>query len=181
MPTYIAMLRGINVGGNKRVEMSRLRESCEGLGFERVRTYIQSGNVIFRAGKGSTSTVARRMEEMLLADFGFAVSVIARTSKEMGDAIQNNPFLKKDKGIDSTKLHITFLSQAPLPAELKKLEILAAKSEQLRCRGREIYLYLPDGYGRTKLANNAIEKVLSSTATTRNWNTVNRLYTLSLE
>jgi len=178
--TYIAMLRGINVGGNKRVEMSRLRASCEALGFEKVQTYIQSGNVIFQAGKSSTSTLSRTMEEKLLADFGFSVSVITRTSEEMGEAIQNNPFLGK-KGIDPAKLHITFLSQAPPTAELKKLDILATKSEQSRCRGREIYLYLPDGQARTKLTNNAIEKALSLTATTRNWNTVNQLYRMASE
>jgi uncharacterized protein (DUF1697 family) len=182
MPIYIAMLRGINVGGHKRVEMSRLRASCEALGFEQVRTYIQSGNVIFQAGKNSTSALSRRMEEMLLSDFGFSVSVITRTSKEMGEAIQDNPFLQgQEKGIDPSKMHLTFLSQAPPAAALKKLETLAAESEKSRSQGREIYLHLPDGYARTKLTNNAIEKLLSLTATTRNWNTVNQLYRLSLE
>jgi uncharacterized protein (DUF1697 family) len=117
---YISMLRGINVGGHKRVKMDQLRQLFEALGFEQVKTYIQSGNVVFKAGKTSTSALSKRIEESILSDFGFPVSVISRTSDEMRDTIENNPFLKQ-RGIDPERLHVMFLSESPAPAALKKL------------------------------------------------------------
>src|SRR5271170_733820 len=108
MPIYISMLRGINVGGHKRIKMDQLRTSFEALGFEQVKTYIQSGNVVFKTGKVSTSRLLKRIEERILSDFGFPVSVIARTSDEMGEAIANNPFLKQ-RGINPERLHVTFM------------------------------------------------------------------------
>ncbi len=180
MPIYISMLRGINVGGHKKVPMAQLRAMFESLGFEQVRTYIQSGNVVFKAAKSPPLNLSRKIEGKIQDEFGFAAPVITRTSEEMGEAIRANPFLK-EKGIDLSKLHVTFLSGAPGPAAVKTLESLAAEPDQFRACGREIYLYCPNGYGQTKLANNALEKVLSLSATTRNWNTVNKLYEMSLD
>jgi len=180
MSTYISMLRGINVGGHNQIKMTALRELFEALGFEQVRTYIQSGNVVFKAGKSSALQVSRKVEERIAKAFGFRVSVVTRTSAEMGSVIENNPFLKT-KGIDPTRLHVTFLSEAPEPAALSKLEALAAAPDQFRGSGREIYLHCPNGYGNTKLSNNTLEQVLAVSATTRNWNTVNKLYEVSLE
>jgi uncharacterized protein (DUF1697 family) len=180
MPTYIAMLRGINVSGQKKMKMDRLRESFEALGFAQVRTYVQSGNVIFHATRSSLTDLSRKAEERIRSDFGFSVSVISRTSGEISKTIQGNPFLKKP-GIDSSKLYVTFLSQVPMPAVLKKLDTWTAEPDEFRYCGREIYLYCPNGYGRTKLSNNAFERVLSVAATTRNWKTVNKLHEISLE
>ena len=180
MPIYISMLRGINVGGHNQIKMTALRELFEALGFEQVQTYIQSGNVVFKAGRISTLQVSKKVEDRITKAFGFRVPVVTRTSAKMGSVSENNPFLKK-KDIDPTKLHVTFLSEAPAPDALKKLEALPAGPDQFRSSGREIYLYCPNGYGNTKLSNNAIEKVLAVSATTRNWNTVNKLYEMSLE
>ena len=178
MPIYISMLRGINVAGHNQIKMTALRELFEALGFEQVQTYIQSGNVVFKAGERSTLQLSKKIEERIAKDFGFRVSVVTRTSAEMGSVLGSNPFLKT-KGIDPTKLHVTFLSEAPEPAALRKLGEVAAGADQFRSCGREIYLYCPNGYGRTKLSNNTLEKILGSPATTRNWNTVNKLFEMS--
>src|ERR1700716_925664 len=118
MPTYISMLRGINVGGHKLVKMERLRKSFEALGFEQVKTYIQSGNVVFSTAKLPPAGLSKRIEESILRDFGHSVSVISRTRDEMGETIETNPFLKK-RGIDPTKLHVMFLPERPVSSDLK--------------------------------------------------------------
>jgi uncharacterized protein (DUF1697 family) len=174
MATYIAMLRGINVGSGKIVKMERLRASFEALGFDRVRTYVQSGNVIFESEQRSAGGLSRKIEEKIQRDFGFRVPVLVKTSKEIEQIVSDNS-LVKEEGIDHSKLHVTFLSDAPPKTAVKVLEPLATGRERFRILNREIYLYCPDGYGRTKLSNNAIEKKLSVVATTRNWRTVNTL------
>ncbi len=174
MPTYIAMLRGINVGPGKIVKMERLRASFEALGFDGVKTYVQSGNVIFESEQKSPAGLSNKIEEKIQRDFGFTVPVLLKTSKEIDQIVSDNPLLK-EKGIDHSKLHVTFLSDAPPKTAVKVLEALATDRERFCISNREIYLYCPDGYGNTKLSNNAIEKKLSVVATTRNWRTVNTL------
>jgi uncharacterized protein (DUF1697 family) len=180
MPTYVSMLRGINVGGHKKIKMDQLRTNFEALGFEQVKTYIQSGNVVFRGGKLSTSTLSTKIEATILADFGFSVSVISRTQDEMEKAIQSNPFLKEG-GIDLTKLHVTFLSEAPAPAALKKMQGLIAAPDQSRCLGKEVYFYLPNGVSQSSLWKTPWERTLSVVTTMRNWKTVNSLYQMCLD
>jgi uncharacterized protein (DUF1697 family) len=174
MPTYVAMLRGINVGSGKIVRMERLRASFEALGFDGVRTYVQSGNVVFESEQKSATGLSKKIEEKIQRDFRFAVPVLLKTSKEMEQIVSDNP-LVKEKGIDYSKLHVTFLSDAPPKTAAKALEPLATGHERFRILNREIYLYCPEGYGRTKLSNTAIEKKLFVVATTRNWRTVNTL------
>ncbi len=174
MSIYVAMLRGINVGRGKIVKMERLRASLESLGFGGVRTYVQSGNVVFESEQKSAGELSKKIEAKILRDFGFAVPVILKTWKEMEQIVSDNP-LVKEKGIDHSKLHVTFLSGAPPTAAIKALETLATSHERFRVLNREVYLYFPDGYGTSKLANTAIEKKLSVVATTRNWRTVNAL------
>jgi uncharacterized protein (DUF1697 family) len=190
MPIYISMLRGINVGGHKRVKMDELRKSFEGLGFEQVQTYIQSGNVVFKAGKLSTPKLSKRIEEAILRDFGFPVSVISRSSDELAAVIEGNPFLKersldkekidkekldKEK-IDLERLHVMFLSEAPALAALKKLGELTAAPDQLRSIDREIYFYLPNGVSGSVLMKSPVDRILAVVTTTRNWRTVNSLH-----
>ena len=170
------MLRGINVTGHKIIRMKDLRTSLEALGFRQVKTYVQSGNVIFEAGKNEN--FAGKIEKKILADFGFAVSVFVKTPKEMAQVIRNNPFPKL-ADIDDPRLYVTFLSVAtPANAE-SVLKGLATGQERFHVGGREIYLYCPIGYGQTKLSNTAIEKKLGVVATTRNWRSVNALLALA--
>ena len=175
MPIYISMLRGINVGGHKRIKMDKLRASFEALGFEQVKTYIQSGNVVFKASKLSTVALSKRIEENIISDFGFSVSVISRSSDEMAAAIERNPFLK-ERGIDHEKLHVMFLSEAPAPAAFKKLADLTAAPNQCRSVDKEIYFYLPNGVSQSVLMKSPVDRILAVVTTTRNWRTVNSLH-----
>jgi len=178
MPTYIAMLRGINVSGHKMVKMEALRASFGALRLSNVQTYVQSGNVIFGIGNGSVAALSEKIEQRILRDFDFSVPVFLRTAKELEEIIKDNPFLK-ETAIDHSKLHITFLSDAAPKTAPEALQPLAVKPEQFHAIGRQIYLYCPNGYGRTKLSNTAIERKLSVGATTRNWRTVNTLLAMT--
>ena len=120
------------------------------------------------------------MEKKILAELGFPASVITRTPQELAKVIENNPFVKESR-TEPAKVHVAFFSEAPKADAVKSLEALASKSEQLRHAGTEVYLYYRDGMGRAKLTMNVLEKALAVTATARNWNTVNRLYEMSLE
>ena len=175
MAAYIAMLRGVNVTGHNTIKMEVLRGLCQGLGFRNVETYVQSGNIVFQALLKNPEAISKRIGETVLRTFGFDTPVIVRTSKEMRNVIGNNPFLK-EKGIDSSKLHVTFLSETAQKGSEKKLETLATNPDRFYPASHEIYLYCPGGYGRTRLSNNAIEKALSVEATTRNWKTTNALF-----
>src|SRR6266700_1107293 len=173
------MMRGINVGGQKIIRMENLRASFEALGFRRVRSYVQSGNVIFEAAK-TLDNLSVIIGKKILGDYGFSVPVILRTADEVKKIVSGNPFLN-EKGIDSSKLHVTFLSAVTSEAALAKLDTLNENPDQFRIKGREVYLYCPNGYGRIKLSNAAFEKLLSVEATTRNWKTVNKLVEMSSE
>jgi uncharacterized protein (DUF1697 family) len=176
--TFVALLRGINVGGHKIVKMDALRKAFDGLGCADVATYVQSGNVVFKSSAKTSEDLANKIQAMLLRKFGMSVPVIVRTGEEIGEVAENNPFLK-ESGIDPDKLHVTFLSHRPRKAAAKGLDAISAGADQFRCCGQEIYLYCPNGFAGTKLSINAFEKVLSVGATTRNWNTVNKLYEMA--
>ena len=179
MPIYISMLRGINVGGHKRIKMDQLRKSFEALGFEQVKTYIQSGNVVFTTGKTSPA-LSKRIEERIVKDFGFSASVITRTADEMSKMIAENPFLQQ-RGIDPAKLHVMFLSEPPTPAALKELAEVTVAPEQCQCSAREIYFYLPNGVSKSVLWNSPVDRILAVVTTTRNWRTVNTLHRMCQE
>jgi uncharacterized protein (DUF1697 family) len=169
------MLRGINVGGHKAIKMEGLRTLCDELGFRNVETYAQSGNIIFQSSVENPTILSKRIGNRILQSFGFEVPIIVRDSKQMRNVTEDNPFLK-EKNVDSSKLHVTFLSEATQKDSLKELGKLSIGPDRFFSFPQEIYLYCPGGYGRTKLSNNAIEKMLSVTATTRNWNTTNTLF-----
>jgi uncharacterized protein (DUF1697 family) len=181
MPIYISMLRGINVLGRKRVEMARLRGMFEGMGFEQVRTYINSGNVVFKAGKSTPSALSKRIEERMAVEFGFSASVMTRTAEELGRAIDGNPFVKEGRS-DPSKVFIGFLAQAPKADAVEKLQARATKAEQMRCGDKEIYVYYVDGMGRAQLlTHGVVERVLAVSVTMRNWNTVSKLHQMAGE
>jgi uncharacterized protein (DUF1697 family) len=180
MPIYISMLRGINIGPHKRIKMDDLRKSFEALGFEQIKTYIQTGNVVFKTKKTPTSVLSMRIEEKIVSDFGFSVSVISRSSEEMAKAIECNPFLH-DRGsasekIDPEKLHVMFLSEVPVPSALKKLSELIEVPDQCRSIDRELYFYLPNGVSGSILMKEPVDRILAVVTTMRNWKTVNSLH-----
>ena len=176
MPTYIAMLRGVNVGGNM-LKMERLREVCTGLGFANARTYVQSGNVVFETDD-SASQCAASLEKKLARETRLPVTVIIRSAAEIRKVIAGNPFVSQ-RGIDHARLHVTFLAAAVTKDGLKRLSEVQCGADQYRHAGRDVYLHCPNGYAGTKLSNNALERVLAVRATTRNWNTVNKLHEMS--
>ena len=178
MPVYIAMLRGINVSGQKIVKMDDLRASFEALGFGRVKTYVQSGNVVFQAPKASEAGLTAKIAKQILGDFGYDVSVLIRTPAELEAILKSNPFAKYAGG-DESRLYVTFLSGPAPRGAGDMLQPLATASEQIAVDGRAVYLHCPNGYGNTKVSNTAIEKKLSLSATTRNWRTVNALIELA--
>ena len=174
MTTYISILRGINVSGQKQIKMDALRKSFESLGFSNVETYIQSGNVIFSSKNAKTEELSRIISQKVEEDFGFKVPVIVITSDKLKKIIDTNPFLgNEDKG--HSFLHVTFLSSKPGNYDSKTIEDKKQAGEKIVYTDNAIYLYCPNGYGKTKLTNNYLEKTLKVTATTRNWKTVNEL------
>ena len=176
--TYVCLLRGINVSGHKIVKMEKLRAAFEALGFSDVKTYVQSGNVVFKAPKQASAKLTETIADKVLSEFGFSVPVIVRTADEISAVIRNNPFLK-EKGIDVSKLHVTFLGKSAPPSALEGLSAIVAGPDRYYCSSDAIYLHCPSGYGETRLSNNALEKILSIQATTRNWNTVKKLREMS--
>jgi uncharacterized protein (DUF1697 family) len=176
MPTYIALLRGVNVGGNF-LKMERLRELCAELGFQNIRTYVQSGNVVFEAAPSSAQCL-KHLQAKLAGQSRLAVAVVLRSATDLRRILAGNPFLKR-RGIDPSKLHVTFLGSAASKTASQLLGAIDAGDDEFRIAKKEIYLHCPDGYGQTKLSNTRIEKLLLVTATTRNWNTVNKLHEMA--
>jgi uncharacterized protein (DUF1697 family) len=174
MPALIALLRGVNVGGNV-LKMDRLREICAKLGAENPRTYVQSGNVVFEAA-GAAAEWEAKIEKKLAGESRLPVSVIVRTAAEMNKLLAGNPFLK-EKGIDTARLAVTFLEQSPAMPALAALGALEIGRERFHHAGRELYIHCPDGFANAKLYG--LEKVLKQRTTTRNWNTVIKLCEMS--
>lgn len=175
---YIALLRGINVGRNKRIKMADLVKAFESAGFRNVKTYVQSGNVIFEHNSSSAAEIAENIEKIIGQTFRFYVNVFIRTESELENIVKLNPFIK-ETDIEFDKLHVTFLSDMPDPKAVFNLDINKDENEKFEVIGREVYLYCPNGYARTKLKNDVFEKKLDTVATTRNWKTTNKLLELS--
>lgn len=180
MNVVISMLRGINVSGHKKVPMKELKALYEDLGFSRVSTYIQSGNVLFATDSKTPEKLPGQVEQKIKTHFGFDVPVIHRTPEELYTVLHHNPFLT-EKEVQLNKLYVAFMATAALPEHIEKAQAYQTPADRFAVIGKETYLYLPDGYGTGKLHNNFFEAKLKVQATTRNWNTVNRLHELALE
>ncbi len=175
MKTCIALLRGINVGGKNRLPMKDLVAILEGLGLRNVRTYIQSGNVVFEGGE-APGALSQRIGERIHEAQGFEPAVMILTCAELEAAIGENPF--PDAVDDPKTLHVGFLDAAPPDPDLARLEALRADSERFRLIDQRFYLHAPDGIGRSKLSAGA-EKALGVPMTGRNWRTVMKLMELA--
>ncbi|HKQ86450.1 MAG TPA: DUF1697 domain-containing protein [Candidatus Acidoferrales bacterium] len=174
--TFVALLRGINVGGNA-LKMDRLRVLCSELGGSNVRTYAQSGNLVF-AASGSATGWAQRLEERLAGESRLPISVIVRTAEEFAAIRAGNPFLK-EPNIEIARLAVTFLQQTPTGKALAALRAIDTGPERFRVSSRELYLHCPNGFGNARLY--MLDKVLGQKTTVRNWNTVVKLYEMSAE
>lgn len=177
MPTCISILRGINVSGHKLIKMNLLKEMFERMGFENVKTYIQSGNFVFNCKPTDTAMLGKRIADEILSHFGFEVPVIVLEKDELKQVSAQNMFI--ERGEDITKLHVTFLSAEPQTGLLDDIDNKDYLPDAYYLRGKAVYLFCPDGYGNTKLSNNFFEKKLKVHATTRNWKTILELVKMS--
>ena len=179
MKTYISILRGINVSGQKNILMAELKGLYESLQFKEVTTYIQSGNVIFKSdGQFSDNELAKKIEAAIEKKYDFRVPVIIRNAEELEKVISTNPFIK-EKNINAEKLHVTFLSEGPNKNNLKSIENIDFSPDKFFIKGKEVFLHIPVSYGETKLSNKFFESKLKVKATTRNWKTVNKLFEMA--
>ena len=177
--TFISILRGINVSGQKSVKIPELKALYESLGFESVTTYIQSGNVVFKTSEDiDLELLSENIEKAIEKKFQFAVPVINFTRNEFNSIILSNPFLTRNE-VDKERLYVTFLQKIPDAVLVEKLNSVNYLPDEFIISGKAIYVYCPNGYGRTKINNNFFENKLKANATTRNWKTVNVLLDLA--
>ncbi|MEU2425637.1 DUF1697 domain-containing protein [Streptomyces sp. NPDC007851] len=179
MTTYAALLRGINVGGKKKLPMAELRELLTGLGYESVQTYLQSGQAVFASGHGDAESLAAELAKAIEERFGFSVDVLVRDHAYLKAVAEACPFPAAE--LEARQLHVTYFS-GPVAAErYADIDPAVHLPEEFRLGDRALYLYAPDGLGRSKLAEalsrSRVNKGLI--ATTRNWNTVLKLVELT--
>jgi uncharacterized protein (DUF1697 family) len=174
MAVVISMLRAVNVGGHNKIKMDALRALYESLKFRDPQTYVQSGNVVFRTGERDLIFLTKRIQSGITRNFGFTPEVILRTSSELRSVIARNPFAKR-RGIEPSKLLVTFLASDPGAEAREKLLSLKTDPEELRIDGRELYIYFPNGMARPKFSWAAVDKLLKTPGTGRNWNSVTKL------
>jgi len=174
VPVVIAMLRGVNVGGHHKIKMDVLRTLCESIGLENPQTFIQSGNIVFKTKERNLKKVARLIEDAIEGEVEFRPDVILRTTPELKNAIAKNPFAKR-RDLNPAKLLVNFFAEEPDAKAKDQVLKIKADGEEMRINGRELYIYFPDGMGRSKLPLPKIGTILGSTSTGRNLNTVNKL------
>lgn len=175
MTIYLALLRGINVGGHKKIKMADLKQTLESIGLSRVQTYIQSGNVLFESEE-ETARLQTKIEEEIYRVFGFQVPVMLRTSAELQRVLDHCPY-SPDSLAEGDSIHVSFLTAAPTPEEIEKLPDLSDETDEYLLQGREIYYLfhqkMPDSKLPIKLQK------LGAPVTVRNWNTVTKLAALA--
>ncbi|RLL51168.1 DUF1697 domain-containing protein [Mariprofundus sp. EBB-1] len=176
---YISILRGINVSGQKKVLMADLKKLYHSLGFEDVTTYIQSGNVIFQSSGIDKNDIKDTIEQAITAKYGFHVPVIIRTEQELIEVFDNCPYEEAKIETNGTKIFVTFLQSEPSRENQETLQQYVKAPEKLTIHGSEVYLYCPNGYGKSKLSNTFLENKLAVSATTRNWKSIIKLCELS--
>ncbi|MFD6418217.1 DUF1697 domain-containing protein [Streptomyces sp. NPDC060194] len=180
MANYAALLRGVNVGGGRKVPMAEWRTLLEGLGHTDVRTYLNSGNAVFASGAGADPDVlAAGISHALAGHFGFPVDVLVRTAAELQAVIDQCPFPADE--LEPKQLHVTYFDRPVGPERFGSLDLDAFRPEECRLGERVLYLYAPDGLGRSKLAEALSKPALQKgvVATSRNWNTVRKLAELT--
>lgn len=171
---FVALLRAVNVGGRNRVQMAALAQLFAAAGCENVRTFIQSGNVIYDAKPAVVARLPGVLERSFAKAFGFPTPIIIRSARDLAAIIAANPF----KGHEES-LHVTFLADRPKAAAIAALDPSRSPGDEFAVVGREIFLHCPNGLGRTKLSNDYFDRMLATTGTVRNWRTVTKLFELS--
>lgn len=172
MKTYIALFRGINVGGHNKLPMKELRALLGNLGYQNTDTYIQTGNVVFQTQENNKEEISDKISSGVEKNYGFKPGVLLLELEEMEKAIAGNPFPEAEA--EHKSLHLIFLASTPKDPDLKSLENIKKDSERFVLKGKVFYLHAPDGIGRSKLAGKT-EKSLGVSMTGRNWRTVQKI------
>ena len=170
---HVALLRGINVGGRNKLRMKDLVAIFEDTGCRDVRTYIQSGNVVFQATSALAERVGTEVPRRIAEGFGLRAPVIIRTTKEFRDTVKRHPFVAEAR--DPTHLHIGFLADVPHPESVASLDPARSDVDSFAVLGKAVFLYVPGGMARTKLTTDYFDRRLGTVMTVRNWRTVNTL------
>jgi len=176
MPVFIALIRGINVGGHKKVKMADVKALCETMGLRDVRTHLQSGNVVFRTAKTDRARLAKDLESALSVD----AKIILRTADELRAAVAANP-MPEEAQRGPSRFIVVFLSEKPSAAAMQSLRDAYSGPEKMQLHGAELYIEYDAGMGTSKLNNALIERKLGVSGTARNWNTVTRLAEMAEE
>ena len=174
---HIALLRGINVGGKNRLPMKDLAAMFVDAGCEGVRTYIQSGNVVFRADPTLADEMPTLISASIERQFGYEITVVTRSAPDIEAVVRANPYI--EAGAEADKLHVVFLADAPDAERIEGLDPDRSPPDEFVVRGREVYLHCPDGMARSKLTNAWFDSQLSTVSTMRNWKTVSKLLELA--
>jgi uncharacterized protein (DUF1697 family) len=174
MPAFVALLRAVNLGPHNKIAMADLRSLVEGCGFAKVRTLLQSGNVVFETKAKPSPSLEKQLEGLLVKELGLKTPVLVRSSEEWRRVVDDNPFPKEAKA-DPGHLVAMPLKAKPEKGALEALRAAIVGREQVKLVGQDLYLVYPDGIGESKLTIALIEKKLSVTGTGRNWNTTQKI------
>lgn len=177
---YVALLRGINVNGQKKIKMELLKSIFEELKLEKVKTYIQTGNVCFTTSADRKESLCKKIENKLNAALGFQVPVILRTLEELEAVAADNPF-KNTELLENEKLHVTFLSETPSSEAAEFLTSFKDETDEAMLQGDNVIILCRKGYGSTKFSNTFLEKKLKVEGTTRNFTTLNKIIAMGRE
>jgi uncharacterized protein (DUF1697 family) len=178
METYIAFLRGINVGGYNKVPMAKLREVLNVTGLHEVRTYIQSGNIVFKSPEKSVGELEQIIKKTIEDSFGFRVPTLVKSLDEVQKIIDDNPFTTSEY-LESNSVYFTLLFDVPSGEQIRSFESVTYPNEEFKISDSCVYLLCKKGYGNAKLNNNLIERKLRVTATARNYRTMQKLLVLA--
>lgn len=181
MNTYVSMLRGINVSGQKKIKMDELRVLYDSLGYAEVQSYIQSGNVVFQSAENDTAALEQQIHDAIQDRYGFDVPVQIRTTEQLQTVVDENPFLSGGRDEDIKFLYVTFLADEPDPSGAAEVRKSIFDHEEFEVVGRRVYIFVPKGFGRAKLNNNLLERKLKVSGTTRNWKTTLKLYDMATQ
>ena len=180
MPVLVSMLRGVNLGSHNRIKMDELRAVYVSLKLENPRTYVQSGNVVFRTKEKNTPLLAKKIQSAIRKKCGCGPEVILRTTEELRKAIAASPFADRPK-LEPGKILVSFLNAEPPREAAGAFDRFKDYPEEVHLKGRELYIYFPNGAGKTKLPWSSVERLLKVTGTARNWNSVNAMLKMADE
>ena len=180
MPTYISLLRGINVGGHKKIKMADLRQLYASLELANVKSYVQSGNVVFDTPHTNRAAIATQIESAIESAYGFHVPVLLRVADELQKLIEQNPLLELTNR-DGKNHYVLFLDRSSTAAEFAQLDEPTVGQEQFSLLDDALFVYYPKGAGRSKLSTNYFERKLHIAGTMRNWRTLNKLFALATD